>query len=49
MTVNPIAAGLLAGLLLDEPVGPNLAIGVAAVLAGLWLATTESRASAAST
>jgi drug/metabolite transporter (DMT)-like permease len=43
MTVNPIAAGLLAGLLLDEPVGAYLAIGVAAVLTGLWLAATEAR------
>jgi len=43
MTVNPIAAGLLAGLFLDEPVGLNLALGVAAVFAGIWLATTERR------
>lgn len=43
MTVNPIAAGLLAGLLLGEPVGPSLAFGVAAVLAGIWIATTEAR------
>jgi drug/metabolite transporter (DMT)-like permease len=47
MTVNPIAAGLLAGVLLGEPVGANLAIGVAAVLAGLWLAATDARVRAA--
>ncbi len=49
MTVNPIAAGLLAGLLLDEPVGLSLAIGVAAVLAGIWIATTDARVRAAGT
>ncbi len=43
MTVNPVAAGLLAGLLLGEPVGLNLALGVAAVLAGIWIAATDRR------
>jgi drug/metabolite transporter (DMT)-like permease len=47
MTVNPVAAGLLAGALLGEPLGLNLAIGVAAVLAGIWLAATDARPRAA--
>jgi drug/metabolite transporter (DMT)-like permease len=41
MTVNPIAAGLLATQLVGEPITPNLAIGLVAVFAGIWIATTE--------
>jgi drug/metabolite transporter (DMT)-like permease len=41
ITVSPIAAGLLAAVLIDEPVGPSLLIGVAAVGAGIWIASTE--------
>jgi len=41
MTVNPIAAGLLAAQLVGEPITPNLVIGLAAVFAGIWIATTE--------
>ena len=44
MTVNPIAAGLLAALLVDEPITPNLVAGLVAVFAGIWLATTEASA-----
>jgi len=47
MTVNPIAAGLLGALLLDEPVTINLVIGLIAVAAGLWIATTERKVAAA--
>ena len=47
MTVNPVAAGVLAGVLLGEPLGLNLALGVSAVLAGIWLAATDARARAA--
>jgi drug/metabolite transporter (DMT)-like permease len=43
MTVNPVAAGILAGIFLGEPLGVNLALGVAAVLAGLWLAAGGTR------
>jgi len=43
MTVNPLAAALLAALLVGEPVSPNLFIGLAAVFAGIWIATTEAR------
>ncbi|MBV8393136.1 MAG: DMT family transporter [Alphaproteobacteria bacterium] len=44
MTVNPIAAALLANQLLREPITLNLVIGLAVVFAGIWLATTERRA-----
>jgi drug/metabolite transporter (DMT)-like permease len=42
MTVNPIAAGLLAAQLVGEPITPNLVIGLAAVFAGIWIATTQA-------
>lgn len=41
MTVNPIAAGLLATWLVDEPITPNLVLGLVAVFIGIWIATTE--------
>jgi drug/metabolite transporter (DMT)-like permease len=41
MTVNPIAAALLATLLVGEPITPNLVVGLVAVFAGIWIATTE--------
>jgi len=41
MTLNPIAAGLLAAYLVDEPVTWNLVAGLIAVFAGIWLATTQ--------
>jgi drug/metabolite transporter (DMT)-like permease len=41
MTVNPIAAGLLAAALVGEPITPNLLIGLGAVFAGIWIATTD--------
>ena len=41
MTVNPIAAGLLATQLVGEPITLNLVIGLIAVFAGIWIATTE--------
>ena len=43
MTVNPIAAALLAAVLVGEPLGANLLIGIAAVGAGIWIASTERR------
>jgi drug/metabolite transporter (DMT)-like permease len=42
MTVNPIAAGLLATQLVGEPITPNLVVGLVAVFAGIWIATTET-------
>jgi drug/metabolite transporter (DMT)-like permease len=41
MTVNPLAAGLLATQLVGEPITPNLVLGLVAVFAGIWIATTE--------
>ena len=43
MTVNPLAAGLLAVQLVGEPITPNLVFGLVAVFAGIWIATTESK------
>jgi drug/metabolite transporter (DMT)-like permease len=42
MTVNPIAAGLLATELVGEPITPNLVVGLVAVFAGIWIATSEA-------
>jgi len=46
MTVNPISASLLAAVLLGEPLGLNLALGVVAVGSGIWIASTSARQSA---
>jgi drug/metabolite transporter (DMT)-like permease len=43
MTVNPLAASLLAKILLDEPIGINLLVGIAAVFVVIWLASTDTR------
>jgi drug/metabolite transporter (DMT)-like permease len=43
MTVNPIAASLLAAVLVGEPLGWNLLLGIAGVGCGIWLASTDSR------
>jgi drug/metabolite transporter (DMT)-like permease len=42
MTVNPIAAGLLAAVLVNEPITLNLVLGLIAVFAGIWIATTQA-------
>jgi drug/metabolite transporter (DMT)-like permease len=44
MTVNPVAAALLATVLLAEPITVNFMAGLAAVFVGIWIAATESRA-----
>ena len=49
MTVNPIAAALLAKQLVGEPITPNLIIGLVAVFAGIWIATTKPAASGRAT
>jgi drug/metabolite transporter (DMT)-like permease len=41
MTANPLAAALLAALLVDEPITTNLVAGLIAVFLGIWIATTE--------
>jgi drug/metabolite transporter (DMT)-like permease len=43
MTLNPIAAALLATQLVGEPFTLNLVIGLVAVFAGIWIATTDRR------
>ena len=43
MTINPIAAGLLAAQLVGEPITINLILGLVAVFVGIWIATTEVR------
>lgn len=45
MTVNPIAAGLLATVLVNEPITLNLVLGLIAVFIGIWIATTQRRPS----
>jgi drug/metabolite transporter (DMT)-like permease len=45
ITINPVSASLLAALLLGEPIRLNLALGIAAVLAGILIAATERRTS----
>jgi drug/metabolite transporter (DMT)-like permease len=41
MTVNPVSASLLAAVLMGEPLGFNLALGVVAVGSGIWIASTS--------
>lgn len=41
MTVNPIAASLLAAALIGEPLGWNLLLGIGGVASGIWLASTD--------
>lgn len=41
LAVNPVAAALLATVLLGEPIGLNLVFGIAAVFVGIWIASTE--------
>jgi drug/metabolite transporter (DMT)-like permease len=43
MTVNPIAASLLAAVLVGEPLGANLLVGIVAIGAGIWIASTDGR------
>ena len=43
MAVNPMAAALLASALVGEPITNNLVFGLIAAIAGIWIATTESR------
>lgn len=45
MTVNPIAAGLLAAYLLGEPITFNLIAGLIAVFLGIWIATAHFKKS----
>jgi drug/metabolite transporter (DMT)-like permease len=40
MTVNPLVAGIGAAVLLGEPLTMNLFVGLVAVFAGIWVATS---------
>ncbi len=42
MTINPIAAALLAHQIVGEPITLNLVIGLLAVFSGIWIATTDA-------
>ena len=46
MAVNPLSAAIFGALLLAEPVGWSLVLGLIAVAAGIWLASTSARTSA---
>jgi drug/metabolite transporter (DMT)-like permease len=46
ITVNPVSASVLAAIILGEPIGLNLVLGLTAVFAGIWVAATEHRAPA---
>jgi drug/metabolite transporter (DMT)-like permease len=41
VTVNPVTASLVGAFLLDEPLRWNLVVGIVAVFAGIWVATTS--------
>jgi drug/metabolite transporter (DMT)-like permease len=43
VTVNPVIAAIVGAVLLGEAVGWNVVAGLAAVLAGIWIATTGKR------
>ena len=49
VTVNPVTASLVGAALLHEPLRWNLAGGIVTVFAGIWMATTAGRRSAAAT
>src|SRR5215467_10321477 len=44
MTINPVFASAVGALTLGEPIGINLAVGLLAVFAGIWIATSASPA-----
>ena len=43
ITVNPVMAAIVAAILLGEPLGANLMIGMTAVFAGIWIASTHAK------
>jgi drug/metabolite transporter (DMT)-like permease len=43
MAVHPISASILAAIIIGEPIGLNLGVGVIAVLAGISIAASEPR------
>src|SRR5215470_11506869 len=47
MAVNPLAASIGAAIVLGEPIGWNVVVGIGAVFIGIWLASTEAPKGAA--
>lgn len=43
IAVHPMSASIVAAIIIGEPIGLNLAVGVIAVLAGIWIATSAPR------
>jgi len=43
ITVNPVSAAILAAIVIGEPIGWNLTLGIAAVFGGIWVASTDRR------
>jgi drug/metabolite transporter (DMT)-like permease len=44
MAMHPVSASILAAIIIDEPIGPNLLLGVIAILTGIWIAASGPRA-----
>src|SRR5262249_31961584 len=44
LTINPLIASILAAWILDEPIGLNVIIGLVAVGAGIWIASSQPAA-----
>lgn len=40
ITVNPLFAAIVGALVVSEPIGINLVVGLLAVFAGIWIAAT---------
>jgi len=40
ITVNPVFASVVGAIAIGEGIGPNLIVGLAAVVAGIWIATS---------
>jgi drug/metabolite transporter (DMT)-like permease len=46
MAMHPVSASILAAIIIGEPIGLNLLVGVIAILTGIWIAAREPRAAA---
>jgi drug/metabolite transporter (DMT)-like permease len=44
MAMHPVSASILAAIIIGEPVGLNLLVGVIAILGGIFIAASEPRA-----
>jgi drug/metabolite transporter (DMT)-like permease len=44
MAMHPVGASILAAIVIGEPIGLNLVVGVIAIPAGIWIAASEPRA-----